>query len=260
MKKILLPFLCILLLSASALAQANQPLLMRNPTLSKTQIVFSYAGDLWVVSRDGGDAARLTNGIGNEYAPIFSPDGRWIAFTGEYDGNTDVYVIPANGGGFGFPGGMGGIQFQPVPLPAPAVPAAPPAKEERVKPKGALNAAPAAAQQVQVVEVQGKLGVNAFQVQVQPAFGIAMAGPGMEMNQVGYNGVGMLDEKNKPVPIIVQQQIGWKAFQPGQKNVQEHIFVFQLEKGQSDNVKLVFLSRKQTTIDIPFTIKDVPLP
>jgi tricorn protease len=98
MKKILLPFLCILLLSAAALAQANQPLLMRNPTLSKTQIVFSYAGDLWVVSRDGGDASRLTNGIGNEYAPIFSPDGRWIAFTGEYDGNTDVYVVPANGG------------------------------------------------------------------------------------------------------------------------------------------------------------------
>ena len=98
MKKVFLPFLCILLLSAAALAQANQPLLMRNPTLSKTQIVFSYAGDLWTVSRDGGDASRLTNGIGNEFAPIFSPDGRWIAFTGEYDGNTDVYVIPANGG------------------------------------------------------------------------------------------------------------------------------------------------------------------
>jgi tricorn protease len=98
MRRVLLPILCILLLSAAALAQANQPLLMRNPTLSKTQIVFSYAGDLWMVSRDGGEASRLTNGIGNEYAPIFSPDGRWIAFTGEYDGNTDVYVIPANGG------------------------------------------------------------------------------------------------------------------------------------------------------------------
>jgi tricorn protease len=98
MKKVLLPCLCILLLSVAAMAQANQPLLMRNPTLSKTQIVFSYAGDLWSVSRDGGEASRLTNGIGNEYAPIFSPDCRWVAFTGEYDGNTDVYVIPANGG------------------------------------------------------------------------------------------------------------------------------------------------------------------
>jgi tricorn protease len=98
MKKVLLPLLCIPLLAAAALAQANKPLLMRSPTLSKTHIVFSYAGDLWMVSRDGGDAARLTNGIGNEYAPMFSPDGRWIAFTGEYDGNTDVYIIPANGG------------------------------------------------------------------------------------------------------------------------------------------------------------------
>ncbi len=98
MKKVLLPLLCVHLLAAAALAQANKPLLMRHPTLSKSQIVFSYAGDLWVVSRDGGDAARMTSGIGNEYAPMFSPDGRWIAFTGEYDGNTDIYVIPANGG------------------------------------------------------------------------------------------------------------------------------------------------------------------
>src|SRR4030095_4939724 len=98
MKKVLLPILCILLMTAAALAQANKLLLMRNPTLSKTHIVFSYAGDLWMVSRDGGDAAHLNNGIGNEYGPIFSPDGRWIAFTGEYDGNTDVYVMPANGG------------------------------------------------------------------------------------------------------------------------------------------------------------------
>src|SRR6185503_8798448 len=98
MKKVLLPCLYLLLLTAAAMAQPNQPLLMRNPTLSKTQIVFSYAGDLWTVSRDGGEASRLTNGIGDEYAPIFSPDRRWIAFTGEYDGNTDIYVIPANGG------------------------------------------------------------------------------------------------------------------------------------------------------------------
>src|SRR5215813_5187883 len=98
MKKVLLPFLCILFLSAVALAQGNAPLLMRNPTLNKTQIVFSYAGDLWTVSRDGGEAARLTNGIGDEGEPLFSPDGRWIAFTGEYDGNVDVYVIPEGGG------------------------------------------------------------------------------------------------------------------------------------------------------------------
>src|SRR6266853_1933407 len=79
-------------------AQADPPLLLRFPTVSKTQIVFNYAGDLWIVSRDGGDASRLTSGIGTETVPVFSPDGTTIAFSGEYDGNQDVYVVPASGG------------------------------------------------------------------------------------------------------------------------------------------------------------------
>ena len=79
-------------------AQANKPLLMRHPTLSRTHIVFSYAGDLWIVGRDGGEASRLTTGVGNEATPMFSPDGRTIAFTGEYDGNVDLYTVPATGG------------------------------------------------------------------------------------------------------------------------------------------------------------------
>lgn len=79
-------------------AQADPPLLLRFPTVSKTQIVFNYAGDLWMVSRDGGDARRLTSGVGMEVLPRFSPDGSMIAFTGEYDGNRDVYVVPATGG------------------------------------------------------------------------------------------------------------------------------------------------------------------
>ena len=74
------------------------PTLFRQPTISKTAIVFSYAGDLWSVARSGGDAKRLTTGIGIETNPYFSPDGNLIAFTGEYDGNTDVYIIPASGG------------------------------------------------------------------------------------------------------------------------------------------------------------------
>jgi tricorn protease len=65
------------------------------PTISKTQIVFNYAGDLWIVGRDGGNARRLTTGTGVETYPSFSPDGTMIAFTGEYDGNPDVYVMPA---------------------------------------------------------------------------------------------------------------------------------------------------------------------
>jgi tricorn protease len=89
--------LCILLLSAPLFSQTPH-LLLRWPTLSRTQIVFSYAGDLWSVPREGGEARRLTTGVGQESGPIFSPDGSQIAFTGQYDGNYDVYVIPADGG------------------------------------------------------------------------------------------------------------------------------------------------------------------
>jgi len=74
------------------------PLLMRHPTMNKTDIVFSYAGDLWSVSRSGGDAIRLTSSPGQELNPFFSPDGTMIAFTGQYDGNTDVFIMPAKGG------------------------------------------------------------------------------------------------------------------------------------------------------------------
>jgi tricorn protease len=80
------------------LAQTETPTLLQKPTVNGSQIVFVYAGDLWTVSREGGDAKRLTNGVGLETNPVFSSDGTMIAFTGEYDGNTDVYVMPATGG------------------------------------------------------------------------------------------------------------------------------------------------------------------
>lgn len=86
------------LCSQTALTQTDPPLILRFPTVSKTQIVFNYGGDLWIVGRDGGEARRLTSGVGVEALPEFSPDGTMIAFTGEYDGNPDVYVVPAAGG------------------------------------------------------------------------------------------------------------------------------------------------------------------
>ncbi|MGH9859602.1 MAG: S41 family peptidase, partial [Candidatus Acidiferrales bacterium] len=79
-------------------AFAQDATLYQRPTLNKTHVVFVYGGDLWTVSRGGGDAVRLTTGVGVEVDPIFSADGAQIAFSGQYDGNTDVFVIPAAGG------------------------------------------------------------------------------------------------------------------------------------------------------------------
>src|ERR1700730_10371577 len=81
----------------AAAAPDAAALLAHAPTLSRTQVVFAYGGYLWSVPRDGGEARQLTTG-GHEGLPVFSPDGNWIAFTGEYDGNLDVFVIPAEGG------------------------------------------------------------------------------------------------------------------------------------------------------------------
>ncbi len=72
--------------------------LLRNPDVHGDRVVFVYGRDLWVASRDGGTAQRLTSHVGSETQPKFSPDGQWIAFSGDYDGNNDVYVIPSEGG------------------------------------------------------------------------------------------------------------------------------------------------------------------
>lgn len=86
----------LLLVATAAWPQGRT--LFRAPSVSKTHIVFAYAGDLWTVPRTGGEASRLTSAPGTEGVPIFSPDGNMVAFTGQYDGNTDVYVVPATGG------------------------------------------------------------------------------------------------------------------------------------------------------------------
>ena len=89
----------VILISAGMMqAQTGDHLLFRNPSISATQIVFEYANDLWIVPLDGGDARRLTSGAGREMNPHFSPDGKMVAFSGEYEGNMDVYVMPSAGG------------------------------------------------------------------------------------------------------------------------------------------------------------------
>ena len=91
--------LATLALSAMAPTHAQTPpVLAQQPTLSATEIAFVFAGDLWSVPRAGGEARRLTTGAGVESNPLFSPDGKWIAFTGQYDGNVDVFVMPSQGG------------------------------------------------------------------------------------------------------------------------------------------------------------------
>jgi tricorn protease len=77
---------------------SSAPQLLQHPAISGTSVAFVYAGDLWTVPRQGGEAKRLTAGGGTVSELAFSPDGSQIAYTGDYDGNADVYVMPAAGG------------------------------------------------------------------------------------------------------------------------------------------------------------------
>jgi len=86
------------LLAAGRVHAADETLLLRMPAISATQISFVYAGDIWVAHRDGSHARRLTVHPGIESLPAFSPDGKWIAFSGNYAGNTDVYRVAVSGG------------------------------------------------------------------------------------------------------------------------------------------------------------------
>lgn len=99
MKKLSL-LLSILLMSAfagSLFAQIDARLL-RHPDVSESQITFVYGGDIWIVSKQGGVAHRISSPAGMEAFPKFSPDGNYISFTANYDGNNDLYVVPAMGG------------------------------------------------------------------------------------------------------------------------------------------------------------------
>lgn len=91
-----LSLLALLLVPSFAIADGS--ILAQRPAVSAKHIAFVYAGDIWVIGRDGGEARRLTAGPGLESYPVFSPDGEKIAFAGDYEGNLDVYVVPTMGG------------------------------------------------------------------------------------------------------------------------------------------------------------------
>ena len=95
---------CALLLLVAALvrpavAQEDDPTrLLHQPTVSANHVVFVYAGELWRVGHNGGDAERLTSFHGVASHSRLSPDGEQVAFSGRYNGETDVYVVPVDGG------------------------------------------------------------------------------------------------------------------------------------------------------------------
>jgi len=91
-------FLILFLLMAWPAMAPEEARVLRFPAIHGDKIVFTYAGDLYLVPASGGVARKLTSHQGYEAFPRFSPDGRFIAFTGEYDGNREVYLIPAEGG------------------------------------------------------------------------------------------------------------------------------------------------------------------
>jgi tricorn protease len=97
-KKWLWTLLCVLFLTVSVYGQQPETRLLRFPAIFGGQIVFTYGGDLYTVAASGGVARKLTSHEGNEMFARFSTDGRQLAFTAQYDGNTEVYIMPAAGG------------------------------------------------------------------------------------------------------------------------------------------------------------------
>jgi tricorn protease len=92
--KVVSTFALLLLFYVNTKAQETR----LSPIISATHLAFVYGGDIWLANQDGSNVKRLTTYAGVESAPHFSPDGKMLAFSGEYDGNTDVFIVPIEGG------------------------------------------------------------------------------------------------------------------------------------------------------------------
>jgi tricorn protease len=91
-------FAAVAVTAALGVYTSAQTKLLRFPDIFADRVVFTYGGDLWTSAASGGTAMRLTAHPGVETYAKYSPDGKWIAFTGQYDGDEQVYVMPAGGG------------------------------------------------------------------------------------------------------------------------------------------------------------------
>ncbi|CAM3875604.1 S41 family peptidase [Rheinheimera salexigens] len=92
-------YLCLVaLLASTGITAAEGSRLLRQPDISADKLTFVYGGDIWLADRNGHNPRQLTTHPASEFAPHFSPDGKWIAFSASYDNNTDVYVMPTSGG------------------------------------------------------------------------------------------------------------------------------------------------------------------
>ncbi|MFZ3272851.1 MAG: peptidase S41, partial [Lutibacter sp.] len=98
LKPFSLSFLFMLIYSPMLAIDTKDTRLLSEPAISKNNIAFIYAEDLWIANKDGSNPRRLTVDDGVESNPVFSPDGSMIAFNAQYDGNTDVYIVPVSGG------------------------------------------------------------------------------------------------------------------------------------------------------------------
>lgn len=98
MKKVTLALILILAVSTFTGLFSQEARLLRQPHISGDKIVFAYAGDIYTVAVTGGTATKMTSFAGFEVFPKFSPDGKWIAFSGQYNGSRQIYVMPSQGG------------------------------------------------------------------------------------------------------------------------------------------------------------------
>ena len=203
MKKFAALFLLFSVIKVAGQSQVDAGL-FRYPDVSQSQIVFTYANDLWVVPKEGGTAIKLSSPAGVESFPKFSPGGKEIAFSGNYDGNDDAYVIPTNGG-------------VPVRLTSHGYPDR--VVDWTVDGKKVLFAS---------ARESGKQRFNQF-------YTVPASGGAVDKLPLAYAEYGSYSPDGKQIALVFRSQVGrnWKRYRGGWK---ADINVFDLNKLTSENI------------------------